>query len=98
MYSSVLFVDVGSHKLLTTVLTLERFVSTMDDAMLSKVTAQRESLATLVTFERFLVGRVSTQVLVQRTLGGETLFTDLTREFVFTGCSSLFEWRSTFVH
>ena len=69
----------------------------MNDTVLAQVAAQRESLATLVTLERFLVGRVTTQVFVQRALGGEALFTDLAREFVFAGCSSLFKWRSTFV-
>jgi len=62
--SSVLFVNVRSHELLPAVFALERFVSTMNDAMLAKIAAQREPLAALVTFKRFLVGRVTTEMFV----------------------------------
>ena len=44
--SPVLFVNIGAHELLSTVLALEGFVTTMDDPVLTKVRTESETLTT----------------------------------------------------
>ena len=55
----MLFINVGPHELLATVLALEGFVTSVDDPVLTKIGAQGEPLSAFHAFERFFIRRMS---------------------------------------
>ncbi len=95
---TVLLVHVGPHELLAAELALERLIPSMYYTMLPQIATEGEALSAFRALVRFLVRRVSAQMLVKQALGREHFVANLAvqllrrvvHDFVCGGAAVLF--------